>query len=124
MEKVYQRFLKLLAIELESLKEELEVIINSLDLRLERHEITDYVRNENFATLRNEVLGLQDCIKGCEDFDLSSATTMDELVTMTKDFVQHRLRQHGYVPAVYRLIATRIDKVAAYLSVDANASVV
>ena len=124
MEQYYRKFLKLLAIELESLTEELELIIESLDLRLERHEITDYVRNENFATLRNEILGLQDCIKGCDDFDVSSAANMDDLVAMTKEFVRQRVDRHGYVPAVHRLIATRIDKVAAYLSVDANASVV
>ncbi|NBC30387.1 MAG: hypothetical protein GVY29_10415 [Spirochaetes bacterium] len=124
MEQSYRKFFRLLAIELESLKEELELIIESLDLRLERHEITDYVRNENFATLRNEILGLEDCIKGCEDVDVSNAESMDDLVTMTKEFVRTRVAGHGYVPAVYGLIAARIDKVAAYLSVDANGSLV
>ena len=42
-----RKFSKFLMIELESLEEELEILVRALDQRLKDHEITDYVRNEN-----------------------------------------------------------------------------
>lgn len=124
MEQVARKFLKLLTLEIESLAEELEVLIETLDVRLQRHEITDYVRNENFATLRNEVLGLRDCIRGCDSLDFSQAQNVDELVEMARKCLYDRVEERGYVPAVYRLVSQRIDKIRSYLSVDANASLV
>lgn len=121
MDAMHRKFLKLLSLEMESLKDELELIIGSLDSRLARREITDYVRNENLAVLRNEVMGLEDCIRGCPDMDFSGAETPRDLVEMSKEYLSHRLGEHGYVPAVYRLLEHRLDKIAAYLSVDADA---
>ena len=46
MDAMHRKFLKLLSLEMESLKDELELIIDSLDSRLARREITDYVRND------------------------------------------------------------------------------
>ena len=124
MEQLTRKFLKLLTLEIESLAEELEVLIDTLDVRLQRHEITDYVRNENFATLRNEVLGLRDCIRGCEGIDFSKAQNVDELAEMARKCLYDRVQERGYVPAVYRLVSQRIDKIRRYLSVDVDASLV
>jgi hypothetical protein len=136
MQRIRRRFLKLLVIEMESLKEELEIIIGTLDERLRNHEITDYVRNENFAVLRNEVLGVQECIRNCAESELSDGGTSDggtelseaqsveELAETIKSCMRRRLEDHGYVPAVYNLVDRRVDKIAAYLSVDADSPVV
>ncbi|MFW5729737.1 MAG: hypothetical protein ACOCYC_02530 [bacterium] len=124
MNVMHRTFLKLLFVEMESLKDELEILINSLDNRLARREITAYVRNENIAVLRNEVMGLEDFIRGCPEFDFSGAETPQDMADMCKEYLHGRLREHDYVPAVYRLVAHRLDKIASYLSVDDDASVV
>jgi hypothetical protein len=114
------KHLRLVSLELESLRDELQILIDGLDDRLARHEITDYVRNENMAVLRNEVLGLEDCLRGCQDLELSAEETIDELVTRTKQHLRERLSKNGYVPALALLLESRLEKVAAYLKLDTS----
>lgn len=112
------KYLKLVSLELESLKDELQILADGLDHRLARHEITDYVRNENLAVLRNEILGLDTLIRGCDDLDLSEDKTIDEMVGRTKQRLRERVQHNGYVPALALLLESRLDKVAEYLKLD------
>lgn len=118
MTSLCRKFTKLLTIELESLEEELELLLKTLDQRLKDHEITEYVRNENYVVLRNEVLGLRDFLKSGCAVDSDDITTPDEAAVAAKEVVRHRLTEHGYVPALYGLVALRVDKVASYLKMD------
>jgi hypothetical protein len=113
-----RRFAKLLTFELESLEEELEMLLTTLDERLQRHEITDYVRNENYVVLRNEILGLRDYLHSGCTVDSDEISTPDEAAAAAKDVIRHRLTERGYVPALYGLVALRVDKVANYLKMD------
>ena len=112
------KFGKLLAIELESLEGELEILVQTLEQRLKDHEITTYVRNENYAVLRNEILGLRDFLKLGFSFDSEEISTADEVAALAKEVVRNRLEERGYEPAVYRLIEHRVDKIALYLNLE------
>ncbi|MFW5684611.1 MAG: hypothetical protein ACOC1I_07150 [Spirochaetota bacterium] len=116
---VYQKFIRLLEIEIESLHDEVELVLQSLDHRLAHHEITDYVRNENAAILRNELLGLEDFLRslGREQPD---NLMLDEIVTEVRSYVQRRLIERDYVPALYELVNRRIDRVVDYLRTPAS----
>lgn len=118
MSPICHKFARLLTIELESLEEELELLVATLDKRLAAHEITDYVRNENAAVLRNEILGLRDFLKSGCSVDSDEVTTVDEAAALAKETVKARLDQRGYVPALFPLIAHRVDKIATYLKLD------
>lgn len=122
MDRLCKKFVKLVSLELESMRDELEMLITQLDERLARHEITDYVRNENLAVLRNETLGLEECLRGCADlsFDTQAevAQSIDVLAERTKEQMRERLSSKGYVPALYPLLERRLAKVAAYLKLD------
>lgn len=113
-----RKFAKLLTIELESLEEELEILVQTLDQRLKDHEITNYVRNENYTILRNEILGLRDFVHSGCSVDSDDVTTPNEAASLVKKLARSRLEERGYVPALYRLIEHRINKVAVYLNLD------
>lgn len=118
MKKLGRKFAKLLSIELESLEEDLEIVLQTLDDRLRAHEITDYVRNENHAVLRNEILGLRDLVRSGEPVELGTISSISEAAELARIAVRRRLEEHDYVPALCRLIEKRIDKVAAYLELE------
>jgi len=105
----------LLQLEIESLHDEIEIILATLDRRLADHEITDYVRNENCAILRNELLGLEDFLRTEFTFDVRDDASLDEIVTQVKAYLRRRLEERQYVPALYGLVDHRIDKIVAYL---------
>ncbi len=111
----YDKFVRLLQLEIESLHDELEIILRSLDERLANHEITEYVRNENHAVLRNELLGLEDFVRTEFGVAEREGASLEEIESEVKSYLRRRLTERDYVPALYELVSRRIDKIVAYL---------
>lgn len=115
MKDVCRKFHRILLVELDDLKEDLDLFVSVMETRHASGEITDYVFNENLAVVRNEVLGIRDCVRGCEEIESTGISSVDEVATQFKLRLRDRLTEHGYVPALYALIDKRVDKIAAYL---------
>ena len=115
MVSTYRKFIRLLQLEVESLHDEIEIILATLDRRLADHEITDYVRNENCAILRNELLGLEDFLRTEFTLEVRDDASLDEIVAEVKAYLRRRLEERQYVPALYELVNRRIEKIVAYL---------
>lgn len=115
MSSLYRKFVNLLTVELESLVDELEVLMKYQDQRLENQEITDYVRHYNVATLQNQVKGLHEFLKceGCLDTDSDAA--LDEIAEEIRGYVKAYFAHYEYVPATYEVVRLRIDKITTYL---------
>jgi hypothetical protein len=123
MKDVYKRFRSILLIEIEDLHDDLKLFIEVINDRHEHRLITDYVYQENLAILRNEVLGLEDCLHGCPDLESHDVQSVDEVAELIKHDLRDRLSQRGYVPALYALLEKRIDRIAGYLKMDGMAGV-
>jgi hypothetical protein len=106
MSSLYRKFVRLLNVELESLRDELQVLVEHQDKRLADKEITDYVRNYNVAVLRNELMGLHDA---------DSEGNIDEITDEVCGYVKHYFESRDKVPAIYELVKLRIDKIKTYL---------
>ena len=117
---LYEKFRRLLLLEIESLHDELELILTALDDRLARHEITEYVRNENVAVLRNELLGLEDFLRDTFDPGAEDGASLEEIVDRTRAYLRRRMNDHEYVPAIYELVNGRIAKIVRYLESTAS----
>lgn len=113
-----RKFVRLLSIELESLEEELQLMVEALDKRLEIHEITEYVRNENYTVLRNEMLGLRDFIDFENCLESETPETPEEIRLLAKKKLRERILDRGYMPALLPLVELRIDRIAAYLELE------
>ena len=118
MKTVGRKFLKLLLVEIEDLKEDLDLFVTTTGDRRRANEITDYVCNENLSILHNELLGIKECLHECEEYVLSEQCPIDELCASLKQRLRLRLEKHGFLPALYHLIERRIDRIAAYLKSD------
>ncbi len=122
MKNLLRKFQKILLVEIEDLHDDLDLFIQVVNDRHRDHQITDYVYNENLAILRNEVLGLEDCFRGCAEIDPGEVSTAEDLASALKLRFRERLRSHGYVPALNSLLEKRIDKIAAYLKLEEAAA--
>ena len=116
---IRRKFMSLLSLEMESLHDELKLILETLDRRLANHEITEYVRNENYATLMNEIIGLEHCMRRAPEFSSDEDAGLDEIAEQAKRCLKARFSECGYVDALYALVSGRIDKICSYLRLDA-----
>ena len=112
---LHEKFIRLLRLEIESMHDEVELILNSLHERHARHEITDYVHNENGAILRNELLGLESFIRDELVIDPTRGQSVDALVKEVRLSLRQRCAERDYVPALFHLIDRRLSKIEAYL---------
>jgi hypothetical protein len=63
-------------------------------------------------------MGLRDFLNSGCSVDSDEITTPDDAAVAAKEVIKYRLAERGYVPALYGLVANRVDKVAAYLKLD------
>ncbi len=115
MSPLSRRFRRLLTVELESLRDELHILVEHQDRRLADHEITDYVRNSNVSTLQNEIMGLEHYLRMecCEGVDDENDVVV--LAEAARSGLRHYAEAHDLVPALYEVVNLRIGKIVDYL---------
>lgn len=117
MKDVKRKYLKLLAIELEDLKEDIEGLVQETEQRMRADRISPYVCFENLAVLKNEILDIE-TVSGIlnevrsEDYD-----SLDALVVGVESRFRVTLREYIFAEAAMRLIRRKLEKVAEYLRV-------
>lgn len=120
MKSLGRKFLKLLLVEIEDLKEDLDLFVLVAERRRREHQITDYVYNENLSILHNELLGIKECVHECEELFLREGAGVEEIRAEVKERLRNRLQSRGYVAALYRLLEARVDRIADYLRGETN----
>jgi hypothetical protein len=113
-----RRFRRLLTVELESLREELEILVEYQDRRLANHEITDYVRNSNVSTLQNEIMGLQDFLREECCLELDEDSDVSEMAEAVRSALRRYAITHDLVPALFEVVSLRIGKIVGYLKAE------
>lgn len=119
MKSLGRKFLKMLLVEIEDLKEDLDLFVTAAEERRRANKITDYVYNENLSIFHNELLGIKECVHECEELFLREGASVDEIREEVKLRLLARLQSHGYVAALYRLLEARVDRIAEYLRSEA-----
>jgi hypothetical protein len=117
-----RKYLRLLAIELEDLRDDLETLIANCLARMERKEISRYVCFENMAVLRNEVLSIEGIAGVLESVDPDAFESLDALTRELDRRFQDALERHGFPEGPRRLIHRKLEKVYRYLESDETPS--
>ena len=115
MLKKKEAFLKILALELDDLDEDIKLLIESYKEKREHDEITNYVFLHNLATMQSELFGVEGLADDIEDIDINEFDTLDNLVEHVKETLDHRLKHKGIVHSVMLLVERKINKILKYL---------
>jgi hypothetical protein len=112
------KYLKLLAIELEDLRDDLETLIANCLERMERKEITKYVCFENMAVLRNEILSIDSVSQILSSVDVDDYDDLDALMNDLDLRFWEKLKEHGFPQGPRRLIRRKLEKVLQYMRME------
>lgn len=119
MSPVGRRFRRLLTVELESLRDELQILVEHQNRRLANHEITEYVRNSNVSTLQNELMGLEDFLREECCLNVDEDADVWEMAEAARSGLRRYAVTHDLVPALSEVVNLRIGKIVGYLREDA-----
>jgi len=110
-----KKYLKMLAVELQDLQEDIEVVIESSQRRLEDAEISRYVFLENMAVLKNEVLGIANVSTIIEAVNPADYDDLDSMVADLDRRFAEKLKERGFPAGVHQLIRRKLNKLADYV---------
>ncbi|MAG13193.1 MAG: hypothetical protein CMN78_01215 [Spirochaetales bacterium] len=118
MREKYQKYLKVLKIELEDLEEDLLLMAKIYQQREANNEITDYVFLENLTLLQSEISGIEQILKSIDTIDVDSFKTLDEMVEHVDVEFREKTEKSNFPEAVYALVKRKLSKVSAYIHSD------
>ena len=116
MRSVKQNFLKILAIELDDFKEDLEVLINRCHEAHDSGRLSESVFWENVTVFNNEILGADAFHRVIRDINPDEFESLTDLMSDLKGQFRDVVMQHGLVEAINIYVERKMDKVARYVT--------
>ena len=110
--KMYVRILK---IEMEDLKEDINALTAECKERKEHDEISSYVYMENLAVLNHEILDIERISEDLDELDLDQYPDLDALIEELLGRIEEQLAEHNLMEAVCELVKRKIRKVGDYV---------
>ena len=115
MKHTKRRYIQLLKIELDDLKEDIGLVMEDYEAQRKRNAISQYVFLENMAVLKNEVLCVECAEHMLDQLDLERYASIEELVRDLEERFRRKMEEHGILAEVNRLIKRKLNKVARYV---------
>jgi len=115
MKEKRRKFLKILTIELEDLKEDIELMQDFYQTREQKGEISSYVFKENLTLLKKEQACIENILESLVDLDLTCCMDLDDLVKKIEDHLLDKIKKSNYPEVVFILFKRRLSKVLQYI---------
>ena len=112
---VHSKYISILLLELESLEEDVTLLIDAYKDRKEKGEITDYVLLENLAVLKSEIHGLESFRRLLTELDPESYEDLDSLVQDIRSRIKSIMDGSSFPESLYPLVLRRLAKVARFV---------
>jgi hypothetical protein len=116
MHATIKNYLKILQLEIEDLRADIHLLIETAEKKKQRGEITNYVFLENMALFRNELLGLKIFEKLLEEVQTHDYQHLDSLMEFLKTSFREKTRRCGIARAICIAIDRKMLKVAKYVT--------
>lgn len=102
-------------IELDDLKEDLELMIQSCEKDIQTGKITEHVYLANMTLFRNELLGVGDFTKILNHIDPETFADLDSMIDHIKSEFNKKIKTLGLAEAVNVCINRKLNKVRQYV---------
>ena len=111
-----EKFLKILRVELEYLDSSVKLLMDAYQ-QTSSHEsdLSEHVRQENIAVLKNETFGFKLFFTLLDAVDLNDYETLEELSDSLKVTFEKKLKEAGLARAAYLFAERKIEKVTRYI---------
>ncbi|MCX7788246.1 MAG: hypothetical protein N2442_11185 [Spirochaetes bacterium] len=112
------KFLSILKMELEEIQEDLNTLLEIYRCYEQKHEITNYVLQENSSLIQAEIAALRSLFKFLDTFSTEEYESLEALSAGVLAKFKELIKKKEYPQALYYLIERRVQKVVRYLSLE------
>ena len=116
MRQYMKHYLSILRIELEDLKEDLEMLIDECRQNREDERITDHVFLANLTLFKNELLGVDEFYKILDETDYKQFKDLDAMIEHLRKRFREKIKTYSLAEAVNVCIERKLKKVAKYVT--------
>lgn len=116
MHSIMRKYLQILEIELEDLKEDIELLIARNKEKGKKGKISSYVLLENMAVLRNELCGIGTFRKILAGINPETYSSVDEFIKDIEQQFRVRIAECGFGEGVFLMIQRKLHKVLKYVT--------
>jgi hypothetical protein len=118
MHEIKSSYLRILRIEIEDLKQDIEALIEGLKREHESELLTNYVFMENLIVFRNELLGVDDFFQVIERIDPDKYATLDEMIAVILASFSDMVAKHRLPREIIQYVERKMTKVKRYVTVQ------
>ncbi|MDD4736672.1 MAG: hypothetical protein PHP44_11275 [Kiritimatiellae bacterium] len=109
-------FLKILEIEFDDLREDIDLLIQHCCDEEQEGLLTEHVFFSNIAIFRNEERGLDQFVAIVRQTDPEAYSDMNALMAYIKEAFAKKIRECGLAPFINGLVERKIEKVIRYVN--------
>lgn len=118
MREIKTNYLRILRIEIEDLKQDIEALIEGLKREHESELLTNYVFMENLIVFRNELLGVDDFFQVIDMLDPDRYDSLDEMMSAILVSFSDMVAQHRLPREIIQYVERKMAKVKRYVTVQ------
>ena len=111
------RFIEILRIELDDLKEHIDELMAQSRDAFESRELSKRVYLENLAVFGNELLGVGTFSHILDELDVDSFDTLEDMIEQLERKFITEIDSCGLAPAIHVFVKRKIDKVAKFVEI-------
>lgn len=115
MKNLKRKYIKMLELEFDDLREDIEVLIEEERIKTETGKISNYVFMENFSTLKNEIASINGFIHEIEELDVSKIKDISEMLEEVKRIFIKNFKRYGFTKTSTDILMRKIEKINLYL---------
>lgn len=116
MRKIKKYYLKILQIELEDLKDDIQLMIENCGKDHNSGKITERVHRENVTLFNNELLGIDEFSNIISHTDPELFEDLDALISHLRKVFNEKRRINEIANAINICIERKLEKVAEYVT--------
>jgi len=111
-----RKYVQILEIELDDLKEDIELLIEKNQSREKDGAITQYVLLENLAVLRNEICGIGSFKKILHTMNQADYGCVQDFIDDVEIRFKKKIEDCGFAEGIFTLVQRKLKKVLTYVT--------
>lgn len=109
------KYLKILRIEIEDLKYDVEGLIKECKIEHETGQVSEYVFLENLVIFRKELLGLGVFSQILDSIDPDRFENLDEMMEFIRKSFTDKIKEYNLLKAITLYVERKLEKVKKYV---------